>query len=490
MNIKSLIWSVCLLSLAALVAFTGCKPEEEEPVIPDAEVKAPVLSLEVLQVNAPADGGEFTVRYEVENPVEGVAVHAGCKAQWVSALTSGTDGLISFTVSENAGEAREAEVKVTYEGAEDRSFQVLQEAAAPVVESPFRIEVKEIRETSALLDIYPDDKKAGYLYFVKPMAELKADGIETDEQLFEADKIFLKEDAEYYGDTFVNTVNYYSHKGDCVDTQLKNLVPSSELLVYAYGYELEGDVLTRTTDIARHTFSTLQVPQIEADFQFDVQVSGAVADIKVNSGSYNGPFYFDVIEDFDENTDVTYEASVLWMKMTAILFEVGYAPADIIEQLCDFNDGEYRYELEGDKEYLVFAVAISDELALPCSAADYDEFATSGVSASENEITIRIENITSSSATLVFETTNEDPYAAALIAADEIRGMSDQEIIDLYVTDGQFNTVNGDNTVEVPGLNAGTEYTVLAFGYSGGVMTTGFFRKEFKTEAAQKTRLE
>ena len=483
MKKRSCFWKTGFLMLVAAVTFAGCRSEEKpvEPT-PDPEVN-PIIRLASAEVKSPAEGGDFVVKYEIENPVEGVLLAAKCDAEWIEGLSVEKAGEIAFTVSENTGASRQSEVAVHYEGAESVSFQVIQAEAAPVADAPFTIKVTEIKETTALLSVSPEDQAMTYLYFVKTAAELKAAGIETDDQLFEADKVFLQKDAEYFGDTFANTVKFYSHQGDCSAEQLKNMTPSTAYVIYAYGIELKGDQLTRLTDIERYGFSTKEVPQIDADFDFDITVSGAVADVKVTAKGYDGPFYFDVLKDFTEETDVTQAASALWMKMTAILFEVGYEPEAIISQLCDYKEGTYRYELEGDREYILFSVAISEEMALPCSKADSEKFSTGSISASENQITVSVTDVTSNSAVLVFETTNEDPYAAALVETESIRGMSDQEIIDAYVTGSSFNTVNGNTTIDVPGLNPGTEYTVLAFGYSGGMMTTGFFRCEFSTKA-------
>lgn len=97
----------------AAVALVGCKEDNPEPV------PAPVITLESEStVSFFAAGGNGEIKYSIANPVEGVTLHADCEADWVTDVTAG-EANVTFNVAENADEeVRNAEIVLSYEGAE------------------------------------------------------------------------------------------------------------------------------------------------------------------------------------------------------------------------------------------------------------------------------------------------------------------------------------------------------------------------------------
>ena len=59
-----------LLAICAL-SFVACKPDTDTP---EPAAKTPVVTLDKESIEAPAEGGEFTVNYTIENAVKGVAL--------------------------------------------------------------------------------------------------------------------------------------------------------------------------------------------------------------------------------------------------------------------------------------------------------------------------------------------------------------------------------------------------------------------------------
>lgn len=91
-----------------------------------ANPNAPKVSLEGVPVNVPVEGGEFCVTYSVENAVEGVNAVPTTDAEWIENLAA-RNGEIRFNIAATElFEAREATVVVSYEGAEEVSFKVIQ----------------------------------------------------------------------------------------------------------------------------------------------------------------------------------------------------------------------------------------------------------------------------------------------------------------------------------------------------------------------------
>lgn len=110
---------------AALVMMAGvafCTVScQEDPITGPAEFGIVDTIVEV-----PAEGGEFSATYFLENPVLGEEVLPTCSDSWVSGFNTLTAYEITFTVSANMteGEPREAVVNVEYNGENIRLLSV------------------------------------------------------------------------------------------------------------------------------------------------------------------------------------------------------------------------------------------------------------------------------------------------------------------------------------------------------------------------------
>ena len=93
----------------------------------------------VLSVTAPAqvsaDGGTAEISYDITDPIAGQSVTASVAndVTWIKNFNYATANKITFTVEANDGEAREADVTISYDGAESKIVKVSQ-AAGKVVE--------------------------------------------------------------------------------------------------------------------------------------------------------------------------------------------------------------------------------------------------------------------------------------------------------------------------------------------------------------------
>ena len=106
------------LMLAFALTFAACEPVEQptpdNPNQEQPESKEPVLTLtseNSLQFGA--EGGQGTITYTLENPVEGTELKAEATAEWITDLTVGET--ITFTVTANeVVEKRDGRILVTY----------------------------------------------------------------------------------------------------------------------------------------------------------------------------------------------------------------------------------------------------------------------------------------------------------------------------------------------------------------------------------------
>lgn len=102
--------------MLALPLFVACT-EKEEPAPqpqpqPEPEKKAQLILTSDEVMNFKAEGGQGTIEYTLVNAKEGVEFASECEADWISDFVFGED--ITFVVAENEGEAREAQIVITY----------------------------------------------------------------------------------------------------------------------------------------------------------------------------------------------------------------------------------------------------------------------------------------------------------------------------------------------------------------------------------------
>lgn len=113
------------------LALTGCSSDDSDPIqTPPEPTKKPQLTVGECAV-IPAEGGEFSVAFSVQDPIEGALADIDCPEDWVHSFRV-EESLLYFVIDPYSAEeegTREAVVTITYPDADDASFTVRQEAA-------------------------------------------------------------------------------------------------------------------------------------------------------------------------------------------------------------------------------------------------------------------------------------------------------------------------------------------------------------------------
>ena len=107
---KKLFFLLFALPLFAACTETGNEPEPQPQPEPEKKTQLILTSDEVM--NFKAEGGQGLIDYTLVNAKEGVEFASECEANWISDFVFGED--ITFVVAENEGEAREAQIVITY----------------------------------------------------------------------------------------------------------------------------------------------------------------------------------------------------------------------------------------------------------------------------------------------------------------------------------------------------------------------------------------
>ena len=134
---RNFYFAVVPAMMVAFAAFslTGCEETNPDDPSDGTGDVVPVLAIEKDEINVDAEGKAYTVKYTVENGVEGAEVSASATgSEWITGLDTETAGEIGFTVTSNEdSESRTGTVTVTYSYGDGESvtatFDVVQAAA-------------------------------------------------------------------------------------------------------------------------------------------------------------------------------------------------------------------------------------------------------------------------------------------------------------------------------------------------------------------------
>lgn len=450
---------------AALFLIISC--EQEEKILP------PSLKLSQTELAVSAAGGQVSLDYTLENAVEGttIAVEPVEAVDWISDIDVAVAGKITLTVAKNeTEESRKAEFNVAYPGFDGEvSFAVVQEPAEPQP-APFEITVKDVQTSSITFDIIPLDKEMDYIFFVSPTEYVA--GFPNDDDLFNDDMTYFESEGIALEGIIV--------KGDMIDHVESPVLPATAFTVYAYGIDIETK--TRLTDIVREETETNEIETIDVDFKVDLNVNGAAATLTVDPGTYSGWYYVDILEGLDpEQGDMLTACYQLYLNDIALYLGMGMDPETIL--MVSGYRGVFTdtFNLEPEKKYTVVVFAL-DETPQLCSIPYYETFDTEKVEPSDNVITMETTNVTAHTATLNITTTNDDSYVWVQTDPVSFEGYTDEEILQMIIDYYPiYNVYSGDRTEYLSGLNADTDYMILAFGYSGGTVTTSLFKHIFTT---------
>ena len=145
-----------LMALCAL-ACVSCDSEPTPEPQPEPQTQLNITSDEEFSFDY--EGGEFTVTYEIIEPMEGKSVEATPKADWIE-QTAAEDGSITFTVAPNeTGEKRESTIHITYAYI-TKSITVKQ-----------FIETKLVLESETTMNIDAKGGKLNITYFINNMED-------------------------------------------------------------------------------------------------------------------------------------------------------------------------------------------------------------------------------------------------------------------------------------------------------------------------------
>ena len=459
---------------AALVGFVACERGGE-----DFKNSGIILYNSEIEVGVDATTQRFN--YDIKERIEGVSLEIECAEEWLTVDKIG-ETIVEFSVLQNDGEERVATLNLKY-GSERNILKVRQQG----YEAPLKLTIEKSDATSVTFSVETLDEEMTWIGQI-----VGKDWYErfTTEELLNEDMRYYNGVAGEEGKTLEEYLSGVLSRGSHANIRMAGLDPTTDYVVYIYGLSAIGEVTTRVF----HAEFATEAPYEGNDVTYDinVEVNRAIAKVSIQP-SHEGVAYFNNLitrEDFElYGGDINKAADAVIAKIIEDYAAWDYTLTETFEYNTDYLATEYEFEAMANTEYVAFAFKWNEKCER-LSEVSYKWFEIGEIAPSENVITMEISNVTQSTFDIVTTTTNLDPYVIFPIPAQDIAKMRTDDaifdyILNTYGTSGLvYYQCEGDVEGTFSGLEAGTEYAVLAFGYEAGTLTTSIVRQDITTAEA------
>ena len=480
------------VALATLtISCTETKPEVDDVPTTTTITFDSLNEDKVVEIDS--EGGEVSLTYVINNGIEGIDIVAATDVDWISDIVV-CEGTLAFTVAKNMEDkARDTRVRITYPNV-DTQYILVKQAKFDAI--TFKLEVTASTSTSCSTLIKPSNDNYAYIAYMAEVDYLLTAQITTPEELFQDDYNYFmgfaqQVDAPYLYEFFL--MNYFAYEGE-QSIEWTGMMPGKEYVLYVYAIEFnEANNDYWMASPITYKMVTLQGEELtEVNFDVDVTVDGPNAHYKIEPQNWDGKYYLTVYEEGDymyrdTPADDSYAelASNVWLDMMAQLMASGYAPDQLLELMCLQGPEEYDELLKGSTNYamVIYAVEMVDGLPQVASKPQVVNFTTEEVGASTMKIDLKVENKYVRVADIIITPSTNDPYTVAIVAKNEVPDKSDEEIIAWCNKSFYMESYQGEIFSHINSFKPETEYSILAYGYYGDVVTTELFRLDFTTDA-------
>ncbi|MBR4964022.1 MAG: BACON domain-containing protein, partial [Alistipes sp.] len=430
------------------------------------------------EINAGVNAETLRFNYDIKSRIEGEILSIECTEEWVTIDKIG-ETIVELSVADNSGEERVATLNLSY-GAEKNTLRVRQAG----YEAPLVLTVEDVDAVSVTFSVATLDENTTWIGQI-----VGKDWFEEydSEQLINEDMHYYDNVAREQGISLEEYLSSVLSRGSYSGIRMSGLDPQTEYVVYIYGLIPKGEATTR---VISQSFTT-EAPYAGNDVTYDieVEVNRAIAKVSIQP-SHEGVAYFNNLitrEDFEAyGSDIEKAADAVIAKIIEDYAAWDYSLAETFEYNTDYFATEYEFEAMANTEYVAFAFKWNEKCER-LSEVSFKWFEVGEIPPSENVITMEISNVTQSTFDIVTTASNLDPYVIFPVPQQEIAKMRNDKdvfnyILSTYGTTGLVDYIcEGAVAGTFSGLQAGTEYAVLAFGYEAGTITTSMLRKNIET---------
>ena len=483
-----------LMTLAATALAVGCtESQTDDQQSTELSVKLDKVILEI-----DGNGGEYSIGYTIENGINGIDIATEADVEWINNIRT-ADSRLYFTCDKNfTNEARIATLAVRYPNYSTQTVRIKQLSSDVLT---FEMEVCDIKTTSCSTKLYPSNKQTPYIVYMAEVDYLISAEIKDENDLFADDYKYFTSMAEEYGATnlkeFMKEYDIY-YTGDSY-IGWTSMIPDKEYAIYAYAIEFNEDG-TDYTLASAVTHEIVVLPtQIFTDIEFDVKITvdGPKATYEFEPVNWDGKYFIDIFaegeymyraEGTTPDDDYCKQVATNWISLIQMYMQSGYSAESLLDLMCLQGRDGYSEVREASTNYCMvfYGIEMLDGLPQVTTKPYFAYFSTEEVKPSDMTIDISVENCYVRIADICIAPSNDmEQYVATFITTNSIPAdkTTNEDIINwLLGFNLSSNTYKGTIDTTLVGLEPDTEYTALAFGFYGGVVTTDLFRYDFKTE--------
>lgn len=484
---------VILLATICVATLTACTKNKQEVDVVDTTTSVIFNDLENLTVELDSKGGSVELTYVINNGIEGIDIVATTDVEWITDIVV-NNGTLTFNVAENKeAEARSTRIRVTYPNA-DTVYVIVKQALFDAI--TFEMEITATTSTSCTTLITPSNSDYAYIAYMAEVDYFLSAQITTAEELFEDDYKYYMDFAQQWEAPLLKEfflMNYIAYQGE-YSIDWTGMVPGKEYVLYVYAIEFnEANNDYWMASPVTYQMVTLQSEELsEVDFDVQISVDGPHATYNITPKDWDGYYYLTVYEEGDymyRNTAADEQyielVSSVWLDMMAQLMASGYAVDQIMDAMCLQGHEEYSELLKGSTNYsmTIYAVDMVDGLPQVVSKPQIKNFTTEEIGASDMTLDIKVENNYVRVADVTITPSKDEYYTVAIVEKSEVPDNTNSEIINWLNDNFAMDTYRGEIFSHLNTLQPETEYSILAYGYYGGVVTTDLFRYDFATDA-------
>lgn len=469
--------------LVAFVALTACNNE------PDAVAPA-AIEVETTQISFDDRGETKNLSYTIKNAISGEALTATTEAEWVTIAVEADK--LSITASGNYDDAaRTAEVTLSYKSAADVTLTLTQ--GRITAENPIEVELIDYDATTITISVITADPTTTWV----PMVTYKESwdyykGNEND--IFQADLEYFQYLAEINDLSLADFLTGIVGTGSEESIRIAQLTPDTEYVVYVYGISLEGE---RTTDIIATTVKTEPPHEGDITFEFSVKEEDFILEYTITPSHTGVDYYCGIMSEEELN----YWKQTLGTDSLKTILQKGSIDSTIqLLQNWDYIDDRTEFfsiynisdiledgwfECKADTKYYIMAAKWNDNCDI-IGEVGYYEHTSAHLEPSANILTLELKNLTQSSVDVTTTTTTNDPYVILPLRTDVVKDLNDEELFELITTEYDYvissYTYEGNTSNTYGSMRPDSDYTIIAFGYKAGTLTTSkIWREEFHT---------
>ena len=381
-----------------------------------------------------------------------------------------------------------------------------EEDPTPTVE--FVITVEEVHASSAITQVTPSDEQIYYIMYLEEVSYFQNAGIDSAETLWEDDYLAFEGNA---AESKKNLKEYLLESNIAFQGTKRvkwgSVLPGVKSVLYVYGIQFneDGSEYEPVTEITWEVIEPEYAPLKDVNFNLDVEVNGAEVVLNIEPENWDGHYVVKFVDAnselyVDDESNFTDEdmksLADEWVAVYSNNLSYGYDSQYILDNVCLKGNQSVETELASYVLYsaLVYPVEEYDGLVQVVAKPTYINFVTEEVQQSDMDIDIEVTNCYVRVADIRITPSEADTQYMMLITQTAYlpKEYDDEYLLKLIFGEWSYAayTFKGEMTSHLNTLYPDTEYLIVAFGYSGGVITTDICKKIFKTEPEGECELE